>query len=293
MTRRARATALEHGIPKDKLIVINEGSRKNIARQLKAKHDGPLLSASFANWRMVTLAGLPNPTIPHGQGGPGLSLRCWERNKDKVDLMLVPTEYAVLDWLNCVVIHGQPKLDRWFGYKPANSKPTLAISFRWRDSASAWDHYKPYLKKVKRQADAAGVRLLGHGHPLRYEEFERVYRRYSIEFTPSFEYVLSAADVYAADCSSTSFEFIGLDRPAVFLWCPKYKNCTHAPRFTHDHGGITNRDPLKLIEDALAAHLDPPEIQAARAAVRAELFEGFNGAASVNAARALESFYYD
>lgn len=288
-------TAKRYGI--NNLIKVS-GPRLHIANEMKSKHNGPVMTASWSNWRIVEKAGLPAPTIPHGQGGPGASSANskWMSKADKIDLMLVPAEYGKgsLDGVNTVIIHGQPKLDRWYGYKPEPSnRPVLAISFRWRDSHSAALHYKPYLKEIRRRANKAGIHLLGHGHPLKFDsDFVKLWNDHRIESTGLFENVLERAHVYAADCSSSSFEFVGLDRPVVFLDDPKYVEYTTAPRFTLGPlSGIVNLDPLNLIEDTLKAYEDPADIAESRRNVANLLFGEWKGEASQNAAEALIDFY--
>lgn len=170
--------------------------------------------------------------------------------------------------------------------------PLLAISFRWRDTHSAVLHYRPFLAEVKRQAKKEGVQLLGHGHPLKFDtDFVHLWREHGIESTPSFEEVLARADVYAADCSSSSFEFVCLDKPVIFLHDPKYDKMSFAPRFTQCHAGIINKDPSQLIADTIRAYQDPPEIAAQRRQVKELLFGDYRGEASQNAAKALIEFY--
>lgn len=287
--------AVKWGIKRKHIIAIS-GTRRQKAYTLKNSFSGPVISASFSNWRVVNTAGLPAPHLPHGQGGEGPGSELWLQNASKVDFMLVPAHYGTIgmDPLNCIIIDGQPKLDRWYGHKPNNSKPVLAMSFRWRDIHSAADHYKPFLKEVKQKADKAGIQLLGHGHPLKFNSsFRYMWEEAGIPHDGSFENVLKTADVYAADCSSSSFEFVGLDRPVIFLDCPKYENLTRAPRFTLDRAGIINRDPSLLVEDALRALEDHPEVAARRREVAQLLHGGFEGKASQNAARAIMEFYGD
>lgn len=293
MSNKSFNTAKNYGVTN---LVTVGGSRAAIAQFIRSIHNGPVMTTSWGNWRIIEKAKLPAPTIPHGQAGPGPGNDNWVNKSNKIDLMLVPAEYGKggLDGVNTVVIHGQPKLDRWYGYKPEPSdRPVLAISFRWRDSHSAALNYKPYLTEISRQAKKAGIELLGHGHPLKFDsEFSKLWSDHKIESTGLFEDVLSRAHVYAADCSSSSFEFVGLDRPVIFLDDPKFEGCTRAPRFTlGPQAGILNLDPLNLIEDAVRAYEDPEEIAASRREVAKLMFGDYVGEASKNAAEALIAFY--
>lgn len=291
-THGAAEAAFRYGVRHNKVHYIS-GTRKQMVRFLsRNEFKGPIVSASFANWKLVTAAGRPNPYLPHGQGGPGPGIDNWYNNADNLDFMLCPSRYAILPPLWCAVINGQPKLDRWYGYKPKNDRPVLSLSFRWRDEHSALYHYRPYLGEIKTLAKKAGIELLGHGHPLKWkEEFQPMWKDLGIPSTPSFERVLERADVYAADCSSSSFEFVGLDRPIIFLDCPKYAGETRSPRFTMDRAGIINKRPIELISDAIRAYEDPPEVADKRREVANILHEGFQGEASKNAAAILLEYY--
>ena len=306
VSQKAKPTAVARGIPFNAIKVFRHiGNKRATAHEVKkvmGRHPSEvaLLTASWGNWRIVDkISGIAgNPYIPHGQGGPGpaASNGNWTSVAERLDLMLVPSRYGAteLDGVNTVIINGQPKLDRWFGFKPPHSEvPIVAISFRWRDTHSAVDHYTPWLAGVKRQADASGVHLLGHGHPLKFDtKFKQLWADHGIESTPSFEEVLKRAHVYAADCSSSSFEFVGLDRPVVFLSSPHYESMHFAPRFTlGPKAGIINEHPQHLIADVLRAYLDPPVLARMRRDVAAIMFEDFKGEASLNAANALLDFY--
>jgi CDP-glycerol glycerophosphotransferase (TagB/SpsB family) len=142
------------------------------------------------------------------------------------------------------------------------------------------------------QAREAGWDILGHGHPLAFEErFRPLWRRLGVRRTACFEKVLREADVYVADCSSSSFEFAATDRPIVFLDAPCYRGCTFAPRFTHDRAGVTCRRPEDLLTTIEYAYADPDHVAEARAEVVAELFGPGDGLSSQRAAMALMEFY--
>lgn len=299
----AKEAAIRHGIPSKFIVKIPDGgSKRSIAQSAlySANRWNPnqlaVLTASWGDFRITQkMRGVGTPTIPHGQGGPGSSNDTWN-NAVGLDFMMVPAEYGRgdLNGIKTIVINGQPKLDRWYGHiPPVTDKPILAISFRWRDSHSAVEHYKPFLQDIKREADEKGVHLLGHGHPLKFHsDFVKMWDDLEIESTPSFDEVLERAHVYAADCSSSSFECVGLDRPVVFLHDPKYVNFSFGPRFTlGPKAGIINEDPSKLIDDALLAYSDPPEIAARRREVAKLMFGDYKGEASKNAAETLVEFY--
>lgn len=305
ITPNVKDSALARGIPRHALKLFEKAhNRRGTANNIFRHHrnlpveDVALLCASWGDWRILerihNLGG--KATIPHGQGGPGPSLNSWVGVASRVDIMLVPSPYGAtaLDGINTHIIHGQPKLDRWFNYKPEESEqPTLALSFRWRDSHSAIEHYRPFMARIKEQADEAGIKLLGHGHPLKFDTvFRKFWRDHGIEATPSFEEVLKRAHIYAADCSSSSFEFVGLDRPIVFLSCPAYENMSFGPRFTFGpQAGIVNNDPLNLIAESVLAYQDGEELSRKRRSVADILFKDFKGEASKNAAKALIDFY--
>lgn len=283
----------DHNVPGE--YVRTAPTRELLRQRLRYEGDGlPTLSASWRNWRDVTAAGLPNPYLPHGQGGPGPGNDNWLSVADKLDLMLCPTPYATTGFhtISTAVIGGQPKTDRWVGYRPKNVDPVVAISFRWRESASALDHYLPYLPAFVRQSQAFGWNILGHGHPLAFEQrFRPVWKQLGVPRTADLEKVLAEADVYVADCSSSSFEFAATGRPVVFLDAPCYQGVDRAPRFTHDRCGLTCRHPKELAATVALALEDLDEVQVAREEVCAELFGPRDGKSSERAAWALLEFY--
>lgn len=284
-TSRALFRALEFANA-DSIKVVPD-PRKGIVKTLTEAPARAVMTASFANWRVCRRAKRPAPSIPHGPGGPGQSCVTWQRVADQVELLFVASEWGKggLEGLPVVALGGQPKVDRWLGYRPNNSHPVVALSFRWREKASAFRHYRREFSKLVKAATRRGWELLGHGHPLAFEKrFRPFYQQQRIRRTADFDKVLARADVYCVDCSSSTFEFAATGRPVVLMDCPLYDGCTFAPRFTHGHVGLHSRDVPTLIEAIATALKDPPEVRAARQAAVAEIFGPMDGKSAERAA---------
>ena len=255
----------------------------------------PLLSASYGEWKQVRAGRCSAPYMPHGQGGPGNNVeQVWHRHASQVPIMFCSADRAILPGLNCHSIDGQPKVDRWIGHKPQNDKPIIAVSFRWRESTCALNHYQEHLSGFIKEASERGWEVLGHGHPLRWEKcFKPLWKSLGVSFTSDFEKVMRVANVYCADASSTSFEFAATDRPVVFLDCPAYEERRESMwhRFSHAYAGVTCNHPRDMAESIAEALIDSPEQKALRAKAVAEIFGKNDGLSSQRAAQKLLKHY--
>lgn len=283
-----------YGIPREAAYIAKDRTRLTSAVK-RSGDSSPLLTASYGEWKQVRSCGLSAPYMPHGQGGGGNAVEAtWRRHAHELPVMFCAAERGKFDGLNCVPLDGQPKVERWLGHRPNNQKPVIAISFRWRESTCALVHYKRHLASFIQEARERGWEVLGHGHPLAWQQrFKPLWKSLGVQFTGDFEKVQRIADVYCADASSTSFEFLATDRPVVFLDAPVYDGRREIMwhRFSHAYGGVTCTEPTALADAVAVALEDPPEQRALRAKAIREIFGANDGAASKRAADYLLELY--
>jgi hypothetical protein len=152
------------------------------------------------------------------------------------------------------VLVGSPKLDAWLarGPKPIEGRPSVAFSFHWDcrvvpETRSAFPVYKDELSKLLRFPGKLQWDALGHGHPRLWPSIERYWRQLHVPRVKEFNDVITLADVYVADATSTLYEFAALDRPVVVLNAPFYrKNVNHGLRFWDHIPGIQVNHPADL-----------------------------------------------
>jgi hypothetical protein len=209
--------------------------------------------------------------IEHGVGfsfGNGHTSYAGSPQRDKVVLFLEVNEQT--QRLNTAtfpetksVLVGSPKLDAWVarGPKPVVGKPNVAFSFHWDcrvvpETRSAFPIYKDELGRLLRFPNKLSWTPLGHGHPRLWPTLEKFWRSCRVERVKEFNDVVTVADVYVADATSTLYEFAALDRPVVVLNAPFYRrNVNHGLRFWDHVPGIQVDHPRDLqdaINDAIS-----------------------------------------
>ena len=152
------------------------------------------------------------------------------------------------------VIVGCPKLDPWLqrGPRQWDDYPTVAFSFHWDchvapETRSGFPYYRKSLVELSRKA--RDWRMLGHGHPRLWDEIAPFWRGCRIDAVRDFCDVVSLADVYVCDASSTIYEFAALGRPVVVLNQPTYRrHVKFGLRFWDDIPGIQVDHPRDLYE---------------------------------------------
>jgi len=157
------------------------------------------------------------------------------------------------------VIVGAPKLDAWLarGKKERGNRAKVAHSFHWEckivpETRSAFPHYKPELTRMMSQQRRLQWDMLGHGHPRLWPVVGPFWKRGGVLPVREFNDVVTLADVYVADNTSTIYEFAALDRPVVVLNAPWYrKNVNHGMRFWNHIPGQQVDNPHDL-KDAIA-----------------------------------------
>ena len=198
-----------------------------------------------------------------------------------------------------VVQIGAPNLDRWHGpdgLEPSpssrTSRPIIALSFRpihfrfAQEARSALSHYLPSLPELAKR-----YTVLGHGHPIGLERYHKAYEHAGIEVVRDFNEVLRRAELYAADNSSTLFEFASTGRPVVAMNAPWYRrDKEHGLRFWSHVPGIQANGPEDLVAVVDMALTDPPDARVLRKAAVMRVYCAVDGHASRRAASAISRF---
>jgi glycosyltransferase involved in cell wall biosynthesis len=291
VTSWARARAVELGIPEDELVIddghpLPAGAEIVVAsyRDLTRARDRPVIlcehgaGQAYSNRHSSYVGGVGREpvvlfVVPNDQAA--------ERNRRRYPF----TPNAVV---------GCPKLDELLTIPAPAGPPTVAISFHWRcdvapEAGTALGDYRPVLGELRHGLAAAGIDLIGHGHPGIAGELEAVYAEVGIEFVPSFVDVVRRAHLYAVDNSSTLFEFAALGRPVVVLNARRYRRgVRHGLRFWTEAGvGLNVDDPAELLPTILAALEDPDGVRRSRESSVARVYPVRDGTSARRAAAAV------
>ena len=130
--------------------------------------------------------------------------------------------------------------------------------------------------------------MIGHGHPRAWPTLKIVYDHWGIEKVRSFDHVMSRADCYVVDNSSTLYEFAATGRPVVVLNCPRYRrDVHHGLRFWDHIPGIQCDSPEDLPGAIELALEDPPELREIREEAVAAVYPQHDGHATDRAVEAL------
>lgn len=188
---------------------------------------------------------------------------------------------------------GTPKLDKWKGFRHErhNGKPRMVISFHWDGSAvapeagNAFDFYRGVIPSLAKEVD-----LRGHGHPKIIQHLKRQYERMGIEVIEDFEEVMSWADLYINDASSTLYEFSITGKPVLVLNCPQFRrHIDQGIRFwDYSDIGINCNKKIDLITLALKALDDTNEMKNRRRKYMEELYPFFGYATRIAVTTLLE-----
>lgn len=234
---------------------------------------------------------------PCYSGGPG---------HDRVVLFLSPSEVVANRWRAAypgapAVAVGCPKLDRWHEIRNEirpNLNPTVALSWHahlgtcMETRTLAFDELQRHLRAFKRWADEQGIHLLGHAHPRLWGRAAATYRAAGIERVEDFDEVLSRADLYVVDNSSTGWEFMSTGRPVVWVNASRYRrDIEHGLRFWEwaDSGVQAEaRDGAEgLARAVLLALEDPPSVRQRRQEAVRHVYAHTDGRAAQRAAEAV------
>ncbi len=257
----------------------------------------PVLVASLGDLRAASKVGRTVYLTEHGAGqsystGHASYAGGVSPERQKVPLFLVPNEWAAERNRKSnpkarVEVVGCPKLDSLPDMKrEGNTRPVVAVSFHWHcqvcpETRWAFPHFSTAIRSLK-----DSFTVLGHAHPRAWAQLKPFYLRTGIEPVEDFREVVSRADVYVCDNSSTIFEFAAADKPVVLLNAPWYRrHVKHGLRFWDcaDVGIQTGR-PAGLV-GAVAEAL---ESDGTKRRLIVERVYPFRGESAERAARVLE-----
>lgn len=182
-----------------------------------------------------------------------------------------------------------------FGPSDEGAKPIAALSFhhpgigKAPEAGWALPHYETDLSAVVAQLRAAGVEVIGHGHPRARRHFARLWSSLGVEHVETFDEVVRRASVYVVDNSSTAFEAAACGIPIVVLNAPWYRRDINLwPRFwACADVGINVSGPEDLAAAVVSALDDPPAVRAGRRRAVAEVYPLLDGEAAARSAEAI------
>lgn len=213
--------------------------------------------------------------------------------RDKIDFFLCPNEYikekiSVTQSKSIQAVIGTPKLDDWkdaFEKYETNiyRKFKVVISFHWDcevapEAGNAFWHYRKMLGHL---AKSNHFTIAGHGHPRIIDKLEKFYDECGIPTLQSFDHVMTLADIYVNDSSSTAYEFCVTGKPVVLMNAPWFrKNVHHGIRFwDYTNIGPQVDDPFELEDKIVEGFQKQFEYRAARREMIKDLYPYLGGSA--------------
>lgn len=262
--------------------------------------EGPVLVAGYVDHHAVRP--LPTILVNHGAGQSYVSTRSPESfsggpNRDRVRLHLEPGPLAARASAAAghpFAVVGMPLMDRWHA-KPLWPQPGLvavALHHNGRgapEQGSAWPHYADAFAGLA----AAGVNVLGHGHPRGWERTANQWRRLGVTPEPDFGSVLDRAALLITDVSSAGPMFASTGRPVVFVSAPWHLAApVSGGRFFDwvdavDGVGGHVTDPADLRDAVCRTLADPAPLVAAQSEMVTDVFYACDGLAASRAADAV------
>lgn len=239
-----------------------------------------------------------------GRPGKGARHPSYAGGDDRADvqLFLMPNQTAAARWAAAyphadIRVVGSPKVDRQPARDPGSSPaPTVALSWHWNcgvvpETRSTFGYFRSAIPQLM----AAGVRLIGHGHPRIVDQLGPWYRRWGVPLVRDFDDVLAAADLYVCDNSSTIYEFAAAGRPVVVLNGPGYRrDVQHGLRFWEAADvGFQVDDPSQLLQTVQQALADPDDQRERRQAALQLVYGELDGHAADRAAAAIAAWIGD
>lgn len=212
------------------------------------------------------------------------------KRREHIGLFICPNErvaQANREWYPEAqyAVVGCPKMDLHIGRTwERHDPPVVAVSFHWRQSA--FGRYIVTLAKLKDPP----FRIIAHAHPRVIDRLSKAYRRIGLEVVRDFEEVLERADLYAADISSTIYEFALTGRPVVLLDTPAYRQNGQLRFGGGWDVGMHVKAPPDFVPVITEALTDPPEVRSARERVVADVYAVRDGTSSQRAADAISAW---
>lgn len=244
-----------------------------------------------------------NPAYPGG------------RSREGVVLFICPNESVAQRWrdmypLTPTAVVGCPMLDpwheamrmtkdlRWEGEQVERGLPLVVFSFHWNcgivpECGWAFPEFQAEMIRLAGMTDEQrGFQMGGHAHP-RAHEIGAFWRSRGVREFRNFSEVLSFADCYVVDNSSTGFEFASTDRPVVWMNSTRYrKDVDHGLRFwSHVGVGVQCDRPESLLDRVHEALHDGPGYRARRHALIRDVYAFTDGLAAQRAAAAIVAEY--
>ncbi len=268
--------------------------------------------ARFPGRRLILVehgAGQAYPGDPRSAGHPSYS---GGRGHEAVRLFVCPSETVAARWREAypdarTAVVGCPALDRYHagGVLPSGGAstgsashdgagPVVALAFHWNcglipETTSAWPFFagRP-LQALRAAADAARVQLRATAHPRLLGEIRAECGKAGIPVVTR-DVVLREAGVLVVDNSSIGPEAASVGVPLVWFDSPRYRaDVEHGGRF-YDwvQGQVRVSDVGQVVEAALRALDDPPDVAAARERMVRSVYAYADGHAAERAAAAI------
>lgn len=268
------------GIPRDNPNPVLVASYSDT----RDAHSDTMILASHGAGQSYMAEGNIHPGYPGGG------------QSDQIRLFLCPNQSVADRWLvqypqaKAAVI-GYPALDAFHSRPPLErfKEPVVAFAFNQDidlcpESTSAFGHYESAFKKV-----AETYKTVGTAHPRIFDQLKSFYTQSGV--TPIWEpgVILQQASVLLVDNSSVGWEFIGLDKPVVWLNAPWYRrDIEHGLRFWRNAGsGVQISDPSDLVMGIEWALQDDQLVQEERRKAIREVITYVDGLASQRAVNAI------
>lgn len=154
-------------------------------------------------------------------------------------------------------IIGTPYLDNYAGIhrikREMPEKPTVCISFHWPgfgvapEAGNALQEFSGQLVRLREQDN---FNIIGHAHPRHWDTMQKIYEKVGITPVKYWKDVMSIANLYVNDASSTLYEFLVTGWPVVIMNSRRFrKDVNFGIRFwDYTDIGFQVDEPQELIK---------------------------------------------